>query len=196
MRDIIKKHPKRLAIFTLFVCALVLLCIFLPHSTEPLSQQNIIDAINAEETYPNVPGDLETTYQSIDDVITAADVIVTTSITEQSIEYPDGYPQTHTKVNVTKVHKGDVKVGGHLSVIEEGGYDGMVLGLPMMRSDYTYTLLLDEYDGNYYVCGALYGRFVHREGHLFQQSTVETKLDDYQPLTPELFESKIAEVLE
>ena len=51
----------------------------------------------------------------------------------------------------------------------------------------SYILFLTEYNGSYYVCGAFQGRFIEREGYVFQQATEDTKLRGYTPISVEDF---------
>ena len=120
------------------------------------------------------------------------------TVTEQNEVLLDGFPQTHTMMDVTSVLKGDVQVGDSIEVIEEGGIDGrLVCGIPQLSTDYDYYLMLLEYEGAYYVCGAFQGRFVERDGYVFQQATEDVKLTrTYSPLSAEEFESMVLEYVE
>lgn len=65
-------------------------------------------------------------------------------------------------------------------------------GIPQLSKDYDYYLMLIEYKGSYYVCGAFQGRFVEREGYVFQQATSDVKLSKtYSPVSSEAFETMI-----
>lgn len=161
------------------------------------SPEDRIYVIDAEETYPAIPATLAVVYNSVKEIAFDADVIVKVSVKEQSVELLDGYPQTHTTVEVLRVLKGDADEGNLLEVVEEGGYDGKVLcGIPQLSSEYHYYLMLTEYKGFYYICGAFQGRFVEREGYIFQQAAEDVKLfHSYSPMTGDDFESLVTQAL-
>jgi hypothetical protein len=153
-----------------------------------MQRESLIEKIDKEETYPEAPGQLETVYSDMNAIATDADLIVQISVVDQTVEILDGFPQTHTDVKVTAVYKGMANVGDELEVVEEGGQDGKVMGgLPQLNNANDYILFLTEYNGSYYVCGAFQGRFIEREGYVFQQATEDTKLRGYTPISVEDF---------
>lgn len=99
-------------IFTIFIFAIVLIG-YLPKSSIYIS---ILDKV---ETYPAAPGELEVVYENFEDIVYDAEVIVNISVRNQKVELLDGYPQTHTFVNVQEVYKGNVASG---DIIEREGY--------------------------------------------------------------------------
>lgn len=173
---------------------LVLVGVFVaPNFIGEQDPQQWINKINAEETYPEAPGSLEVIYKSMDELVADADMIVRISVNAQKTEVLDGYRQVHTSVTINDIYKGNLKTGDSVNIVEEAGQDGKVLGgIPVLNSDYEYILFLTEYKGNYYPCGAYQGRFILREGYLFQQATEDVKLGTYTPMTVENF---IAEIL-
>ena len=153
-----------------------------------MQRESLIEKIDKEETYPEAPGQLETVYSDMNAIATDADLIVQISVVDQTVEILDGFPQTHTDVKVTAVYKGMANVGDELEVVEEVGQDGKVMGgLPQLNNANDYILFLTEYNGSYYVCGAFQGRFIEREGYVFQQATEDTKLRGYTPISVEDF---------
>ena len=153
-----------------------------------MQRESLIEKIDKEETYTEAPGQLETVYSDMNAIATDADLIVQISVVDQTVEILDGFPQTHTDVKVTAVYKGMANVGDELEVVEEGGQDGKVMGgLPQLNNANDYILFLTEYNGSYYVCGAFQGRFIEREGYVFQQATEDTKLRGYTPISVEDF---------
>lgn len=157
---------------------------------------NDIDRINAEETYPSAPGQLETVYKEVKDIAEDATVVVEVSIISQSVELLGGYPQTHTNALVNSVYKGTLEVGEEITIIEEGGDNGKLMGgIPQLASDNTYFLYLREYKGNYYVCGAFQGRFIVRDGYVFQQATEDVKLTSYEPLNENDYKDLLSEMM-
>ncbi len=147
-----------------------------------------INKINEEETYPDTPGELQTIYKSIKDIASDSDDIVKVNILGRSIEMLDGYPQLHTMVQVQSVVKGNLKTDDEIKIIEEAGSDGEVLGgIPYLKDEESYVLFLTEYNQNYYIVGAYQGRFIEREGHLFQQASIGVKLSDYTPIKTDEF---------
>lgn len=157
--------------------------------------ESLIAKIDREETYPEAPGQLEKVYSDMDAIVKDAGLIVQVSVEEQTVEILDGFPQTHTNVKVTEVYKGLANVGDTLEVVEEGGQEGKVMGgLPQLNGNNDYILFLTEYNGCYYICGAFQGRFIEREGYMFQQATEDTKLRSYTPVSVEDFAASLAEL--
>ena len=147
-----------------------------------------IRKINFEETYPDTPGELQTIYRSIKDIASDSDDIVKVNVIGNSIEMLDGYPQVHTLVEVQSVVKGNLKSGDRIEIIEEGGGDEEVLGgIPYLNDELSYVLFLTQYNQKYYIVGAYQGRFVEREGHLFQQASTGVKLRNYAPISTDEF---------
>ena len=189
---------KKIWTFFMVTCMLFLLVgCGAKSESEAGNPENSISAIDAEETYPATPASLAVTYNSVEEIVFDADVIARVSIGEQTVELLDGYPQTHTLVEVSNVLKGEVTEGDILEVVEEGGNNGKVLGgIPQLSDDYDYYLMLTEDNGYYYVCGAFQGRFIEREGYVFQQAAEDVKLSrSYSPLTSESLETLITEVM-
>jgi len=155
--------------------------------------ENIISKIDLEETYPSSPASLAVVYENIDEMLKDADAVVKGSVVDQEVVMLDGFPQTHTMIEVSHVLKGAIATGSSIEIIEEGGSEGKVMsGIPQLSKDYDYYLMLIEYKGSYYVCGAFQGRFVEREGYVFQQATSDVKLSKtYSPVSSEAFETMI-----
>lgn len=150
--------------------------------TEALTEEEI-ERIDKEETYPEAPGQLETVYGEMSQLVDDATHIAEVEIMEQSIVYLDGFPQTHTIVQIVESYKGDIASDAKLTVIEEGGYGGKVMGgIPQLSSESGYILFLIEYKDNYYVCGAYQGRFIINSGYVFQQATEDVKMRAYAPV--------------
>ena len=184
------KHMRAICLMILAI-ALLSGCGGTTQETEP-----DIEKINLEETYPEAPGQLETVYIDISDMLDDAEDVVEISVVSSHVEMLDGYPQTHTEVEITNVYKGDLQAGDIINVIEEGGQDGMVMGgLPQLSSANAYILCLIEYQNNYYICGAFQGRFIEREGYVFQQATEDVKLQQYSPLSLDAFEERLTETI-
>lgn len=172
---------------------LALVCVLGLIGCNQKDPQQLISKIDSEETYPTVPGSLEVIYKNMSELVADADMIVRISVDTQSVEVLDGYNQVHTSATINNIFKGDQEIGNSVKIIEEAGQEGTVLGgIPVLNSDHEYILFLSEYNGNYYPCGAYQGRFVLREGYLFQQATEDVKLSDYSPMTVETF---VAEIL-
>ena len=156
-----------------------------------------ISRIDLEETYPEAPGQLETKYENISEIILDAQLITKVTVTNQTIEMLGGYPQTHSMVEVKEVYMGDVEAGDILEIVEEGGYEGSVLGgIPQLNSENSYVLFLKAYNEKYYICGAFQGRFIEREGYLFQQATSDVKLKTYYPLKVSDFSEYLKELID
>ncbi len=173
---------------TIALCFLFLLgaCQKNAPSTDLSSDE--ISKLNDSETYPDVPGSLEKVFTSMDEIRADAQVIVEVEVMKSDIVPLDGMPQTHTKVKVSNVLKGNVAAGDTLNIVEEGGFNGKLIGdIPKMQAGENYFLHLVEYKDNYYISGAFQGRFIVKEGYVFQQATEEIKLTSYQPLKVDAF---------
>ena len=184
----------------IFILVIMLVTSFVACSTEQIIEKNVsedtIKRINAEETYPEVPGELQIIYDNITNIILDANDIVKIKVLEQGIDILDGYPQTNTVAEICYVSKGNLKVGDKITIVEEGGINGKVLGgMPQLNNKSDYVLFLTEYNGKYYILGAFQGRFIEREGYLFQQATIDVKLSDYKPITTEGFLKMIEKTL-
>lgn len=156
-----------------------------------------IAEIDQEETYPDMPGTLAVIYGDLAEITADADLIVKGTVIGQEVQQPDGFPQTHTTLKVQSVWKGALSPDSHVEVVEEGGGSGTVLGnIPQMSQDYSYYLMLQQEGGTYYICGAFQGRFVEREGYVFQQAVEGIKLENYEPLPAASFEETIQSLVE
>lgn len=179
------------------ICLVVLFVALLGGCGAKQEMETDIEKINLEETYPQAPGQLETVYTDISDILDDAEAVVEISVVNSHVEMLDGYPQTHTEVEITNVYKGDLQAGEVVNVIEEGGQDGIIMGgLPQLSSDNSYILCLIEYKNNYYICGAFQGRFIEREGYVFQQATEDVKLQKYAPLKLGDFEKMLTDTID
>lgn len=183
----------------IYIFILVIAVVFLGACSQDKGSELVerIRKINEEETYPETPGELEIKYDNIDNIISDADNIVKIKVLEQSIEMLDGYPQTNTVAEVDYVSKGALNIGDKIVIVEEGGNGEEVLGgIPVLKDKSEYVLFLTEYNDKYYIVGAFQGRFIEREGHLFQQATSDVKLTKYTPIETEEFLKMIKEKLE
>lgn len=177
------------------ICMLILICIILCGCSNGASS-SAIAKIEKEETYPEAPGQLEKEYTSLPELASDAAVIAKVLVVDQSVEDLDGLPQTHTQVRVIKDYLGNVKSSDIIEVVEEGGREGKVFGgIPQMKTNDEMYLFLIEYNNYFYVCGAFQGRFVVRDGYVFQQATEDTKLKSYAPLDDESFGETVASLV-
>ncbi len=149
-----------------------------------------INKLDRKETYPEFPGSLVTIYTSMEQLLQDADIIAEVTVNEQKVIPLSGFPQTRSQVHIDTLLKGDAAKGDIITVIEEGGVteeETVIAGVPPMEQGKTYILYLTEYDGKYYVLGAFQGKFIIKEGYVFQQSTKDTKMEAYSPVTKEEF---------
>lgn len=171
---------------TRILMTFILITAILTGCTTP--DNSLIEQIDQEETYPEVPVELDKIYTDLEEIADDASLIVKVSVVDQTEELLDGYPQTHTTVEVLESYKGSVDAGDTVEIIEEGGKEGEVMGgIPQLSDDNNYILFLTPRDGAYYICGAFQGRFIEREGHMFQQATEDIKLESYAPVSVEDF---------
>lgn len=152
-----------------------------------------IRAIDREETYGEVPGELAAIYESLDQLKEEATVIARVNPISHEVVNLEGFPMTHTTVEIDEVMKGELEPDQTIVVVEEGGDGKVVAGdVPVMVEGNPYVLFLVPYEGRYYILGATQGRFIIREDHAFQQTFAEVKLEDYQPQELASFESSVA----
>ena len=152
-----------------------------------------IAILDAEETFEEGHGELAIEYQSMDDMVNDADLIAEITADELQVVYNEfNLPKTHTSVVLNHVIRKEnavnVTKGQKITVIEEGGTDGFLQGgIPQMEKGTEYILFLQEYENNYYICGAFQGRFILKSGYAFQQGWERVKLKEYYPLQREAF---------
>ncbi|WP_282925879.1 hypothetical protein [Helcococcus kunzii] len=142
-----------------------------------------ISQLEKEEIYPEPAGMLESEYEKLKDIIKDSETIVKASAISNKKIVLDGYPQIHTNVTIKDVLKGDLTKGDNITIVEEAGSDGKVVGeIPILSSNNDYFLFLKEYKNNYYIVGAFQGRFIVKENYVFQQTSENIKLEDYSPM--------------
>ena len=165
------------------MCIMPIICGMLFLGCGNTGIQEKVAKIDKEETYLETPGQLEVIYTDITQMEADATDIVKVSVTETRIELLCDLPQTHTFLEIQETLKGNATRGKTIEVIEEGGYDNKVMGgIPQMKKGSEYVLFIKNVDGKNYICGAFQGRFIIREGYVFQQATEDVKLKSYQPL--------------
>lgn len=147
-----------------------------------------IEKLDAEETFEEGTGELAVVYQNMSEMVNDADLIAEITVDELQVVYNEfDLPKTHTTVILNHVIKKEnavnVTKGQKITVIEEGGIEGFLQGgIPQMEKDTEYILFLQQYENNYYICGAFQGRFILKSGYAFQQGWESVKLKEYYPL--------------
>ncbi len=176
---------KILALFLVMIMSFICAC----NSTTSAR----IREIDMEEMYPDVPGELSIIFRNLSEIVDDANLIVRVTSLGKTEQLLGGLPQTHTNVRVEECIKGNAEPGSILEVIEEGGYKGKVLGgMPQMPEGTSYFLFLHDHGGGIcYISGAFQGRFIIREGYVFQQATEEVKLKNYTPVAVKEFKKLI-----
>lgn len=153
-----------------------------------------VDTIDREETYPDGPYELAAVYHSLEELYEAADLVLVGEVAEQTCTDPDGFPQTVSRLKVEQVVYGAYSAET-VAVTEEGGTTSrgqtVYVGVPCMEQGQRYLLFLTKEDelGRRFVVGAFQGKFILREGYLFQQAAQEVKLsrEAYTPVPLEEF---------
>lgn len=142
-----------------------------------------------------MPGTLEAIYRDIAGMAEDADCIAEVTVQSSVVMLLDGFPRTHSLAKVVTALKGGLKEGAVIEVIEEGGRTDKgeaVVGVPVMSTGSTYVLFLHQSDDAWFIVGAFQGRFIVKEGYVFQQATEETKIKPYSPQKLEDFRENIA----
>lgn len=187
----------------LLIACMILSLMLVSCSNGPsvLSEQDIA-RIDTQETYADAPFSLVVHFHSLEEIYEYAEIVVDCTVTESQSVLLDSFPQTHSTVEVHEVLKG--KAGKTLTVIEEGGTaaDGsqVYLGVPPMEEGGHYILFLvdsglSQYENSWCVAGAFQGKFIEREGYLFQQATEGVKLprEVYSPTEQTAFQALLPE---
>ena len=143
-----------------------------------------------EEIYPDYPGSLAVIYDSMEQLEQDASLAVHVEIQGQEAVPLDGLPRTHSRAKIKAVLKGDPAVGEEITVVEEGDGEEFYMAVPPMNASREYILYLTEYEGKYYPCGAFQGKFVIKEGYVFQQGAGDTYIKEYTPVAVEEFVEK------
>jgi len=161
------------------------------------SGENIpdLEKLDQEETYPDGPGALEVIYRGMAELEEDADCIAEIEVQSSKAILLDEFPRTHSQAKVITVLKGDLKVDDIIEVIEEGGKTDKgdaIVGVPVMKTKTPYILCLHQDDDVYFVVGAFQGKFIEKEGYVFQQGTEETKINAYSPQKIDVFKESIA----
>lgn len=159
----------------------------------PMEELDRISEIDLEETYPEIPMDLEVVYEDLEEIVDDATAIVQVMVRDVShsvlLQTP---PLKETKVSIVEVYKGDLVAGKDMYIYEvDQGNETVLGGIPYMNNRERFFLFLDSYEEKYYVCGAFQGRFIIREDYVFQQATEDYKLNSYTPVTVQEFEELI-----
>jgi hypothetical protein len=150
--------------------------------------------IDREETYPEAPVSPEKIYATFEEMKADAPLIAEVEITGTEAVMLDGFPQTYSTAKILTALKGDLKTGDIIEIVEEGGAtdDGeAIVGVPVMKENAKYFLFLDVSDGRYYPVGAFQGKFIERDGYVFQQATEDIKLKDYSPKPADKFITEV-----
>lgn len=176
-----------------FILIILLCLITFVSCSYPEEEIDRISEINMEETYPEIPVDLEIVYENLEEIVDDATAIVQVMVRDVDLSLlPETSTLKDTMVNIVEVYKGELVAGNDIYIYEVDQDNDTVLGgIPYMNNKERYFLFLDSYKGKCYVCGAFQGRFIIRENYVFQQATEDYKLDSYTPVTVQEFEELI-----
>ena len=187
-----------------FICSIIVvvvgLCLMacstgMPNLSNDIENTPDLEKLDQEETYPDGPGALEVTYRGMAELEEDADCIAEIKVQSSEVILLDGFPRTHSQAKVITVLKGDLKVDDIIKVIEEGGKTDKgdaIVGVPVLNAKSTYILYLHREDDAYFVVGAFQGKFIEKEGYVFQQGTDGTKINAYSPQEIDDFKESIA----
>ncbi len=105
-------------------------------------------------------------------------------------------PLSLSNVKVITPLKGNIKADDVITVAEEGAMatedrDAVIVGAPVLNMGNRYVLFLNKYEDNYIILGVYQGKFIEREGYVFQQSTDDIKTDAFAPVTIEEFMANV-----
>lgn len=175
--------------YLILLLAAALLLVMVSCGANELSEAEL-KKMAEEEIYPDFPGSLAEIYDSMEQLEQDAIAVVHAEVVGQEVILLDGLPQTHSRAKIKAVLKGDVSAGDEITVVEEGDGEEFYIAVPPMKSSCEYVLFLTDYNGNYYPCGAFQGKFVIKEGYVFQQGAGDTYIKAYTPVTAKEFIEK------
>ncbi len=151
--------------------------------------------IDAEETYPQIPIALAVVYNSVEELVNDAEFIVEIEVQSADVllRLP---PLSLSNVKIITPLKGDLKADDVITVAEEGAMatedrEAVIVGAPVLNMGNRYILFINKYEDNYIVLGVYQGKFIEREGYVFQQSTDDIKTDAFAPVTIEAFMANV-----
>ena len=151
--------------------------------------------LDAEETYPQIPVALAVVYKSVEELANDAEYIAEIEVQSADVllRLP---PLSLSNVEVITPLKGNIKADDIITVAEEGAMatedrEAVIVGAPVLNMGNRYILFLNKYEDNYIVLGVYQGKFIEREGYVFQQSTDDIKTDAFAPVTIEEFMANV-----
>ncbi len=151
--------------------------------------------IDAEETYPQIPVALAVVYNSVEELANDAEYIA--EIEAQSADVLLRMPPLSlSNVKIITPLKGNLKANDVITVAEEGAMatedrEAVIVGAPVLNMGNRYILFLNKYEDNYVILGVYQGKFIEREGYVFQQSTDDIKTDAFVPVTIKEFMANV-----
>ncbi len=144
---------------------------------------------------PQIPIALAVVYKSVEELANDAEYIAEIEVQSADVllRLP---PLSLSNVKIITPLKGDLKADDVITVAEEGamateGRDAVIVGAPVLNMGNRYVLFLNKYEDNYIVLGVYQGKFIEREGYVFQQSTDDIKTDAFAPVTIEEFMANV-----
>ncbi len=156
--------------------------------------------LDAEETYPQIPIALAVVYNSVEELVNDAEFIVEIEVQSADVllRMP---PLSLSNVKVITPLKGNLKADDVITVAEEGAMatedrEAVIVGAPVLNIGNKYILFLNKYENNYIILGVYQGKFIEREGYVFQQSTDDIKTDVFYPVIIEEFMANVRSLVE
>jgi len=132
-------------------------------------------AVDLEETYPESLGKGGKNYRNLEALAGDADAVVLGC----AMSVKKNGSGIATEFVVQESWQGSPWKGALITVCEKGG-------IPPMEPDRTYLLFLQGEYPEYSLCGAVQGRFVERNGYLFQQTWKNRKIPETPARTEKL----------
>ncbi|MDR0917588.1 MAG: hypothetical protein LBN02_10445 [Oscillospiraceae bacterium] len=194
-------------LFTTALCLLLALSLFACKSTPSavgLSAAQLRALAEEEVQYAGTTGTMYDIYRfnSLQDIaifdetalIIYAEVVnaeVIGDFSERGIS-TDNYPRARTTVSTIASMKGGAAVGDTFVINEWSGDEYVFGGIPFMTVGNRYILFLSQdFDGLRGIIGA-FGRFIEKQGYMFQQTAEEWRIPTYSPLTTEQFIAQVS----
>lgn len=151
-----------------------------PFSAAVFTSAEEVYAVDRQETYEKASGKTGKYFNDLEALAAAADEIVlgcAVSVEQNALRPSSG---AVTEFRVQEVWKGSLRESFTITVREDGV-------LPPMEPDGTYLLFLEgEFPEEHRLCSPSQGRFVERNGYLFQQTWKNRKIPEAPARTSDL----------
>ena len=157
-----------------------------------------IEQIKSEEIREEAPISWTRYYDNLEQLTEDSTLVIYGRLeqsTEEPIEddsiYAGNNAFVDSRFQIEEIIYGDAPNDDTITIRDLSSGDHLLGGVPFYEDDANYILFLIKEEGHHHILGAYQGRFVIREGHVFQQTLEDIQLEDYQPLVYEDFKAAL-----